>query len=273
MEQSREFLKCAFDTCANYGYVQGLCPGHAAQDRKGQELSALGERRWTGSDHECSVQDCGNIRWSGGMCRGHYLQQYHNRPLRPVKQVPWETCAADRCERSAVTGGFCNTHYTHSLHKTPKRVCTVSGCGRPHDARGYCKTHWAQWKKGQTPGEVRQWGVYNQEGEVRCALPNCAKVAISRDLCPNHVSTSNNFSLSTEQLVALFSDAKCAVCSETRRLCIDHDHACCPGDKSCGACVRGVLCTWCNSTLGHAKDSIERLKGLVEYLETRPTVA
>ena len=25
-------------------------------------------------------------------------------------------------------------------------------------------------------------------------------------------------------------------------LCVDHDHKCCPGKKSCGKCVRGILC-------------------------------
>lgn len=27
---------------------------------------------------------------------------------------------------------------------------------------------------------------------------------------------------------------------------LDHDHACCPGRRSCGKCVRGILCTTCN---------------------------
>ena len=52
-----------------------------------------------------------------------------------------------------------------------------------------------------------------------------------------------------------------------QRLMVDHDHKCCAGRTSCGKCVRGLLCSKCNSALGHAKDSIVRLQGLISYLE------
>lgn len=48
---------------------------------------------------------------------------------------------------------------------------------------------------------------------------------------------------------------------------VDHDHRHCPGPFSCGLCVRGLLCSGCNATLGMINDDVERLSGLVEYLK------
>lgn len=42
----------------------------------------------------------------------------------------------------------------------------------------------------------------------------------------------------------------CELCGNVDNLCVDHDHACCPGPKSCGACIRGVLCDKHNRALG-----------------------
>lgn len=50
---------------------------------------------------------------------------------------------------------------------------------------------------------------------------------------------------------------------------VDHDHACCPGRKSCGKCVRGLLCSRCNVALGMLGDNLERFKILVGYLKRK----
>jgi hypothetical protein len=51
---------------------------------------------------------------------------------------------------------------------------------------------------------------------------------------------------------------------------IDHDHDCCPGEKCCGKCIRGLLCAKCNTALGDVNDSIEHLQKLITYLQKFP---
>lgn len=64
------------------------------------------------------------------------------------------------------------------------------------------------------------------------------------------------------------NNGKCWICKKevSYYLHIDHDHSCCSGEKSCGKCIRGLLCHSCNSLLGHAKDSPDILKASIKYL-------
>jgi hypothetical protein len=66
----------------------------------------------------------------------------------------------------------------------------------------------------------------------------------------------------------LEQDNKCAICKSEFLITpdLDHDHRCCPQDKMCAKCVRGLLCETCNRGLGMFKDSIDLLKLAVEYL-------
>jgi predicted nucleic acid-binding Zn ribbon protein len=60
----------------------------------------------------------------------------------------------------------------------------------------------------------------------------------------------------------------CQLCGATdRRLVIDHDHACCPQEKACGRCVRGMLCQPCNVGLGMFRESPALLHRAARYLE------
>jgi hypothetical protein len=71
------------------------------------------------------------------------------------------------------------------------------------------------------------------------------------------------YGLSVEEYDKLISDG-CFICGTHERLCIDHDHSCCPGKESCGNCIRGVLC-W-NHNIGEAKfKDIKEIERLWEY--------
>lgn len=65
----------------------------------------------------------------------------------------------------------------------------------------------------------------------------------------------------------------CAICrgpqTPGRAFAVDHDHACCSGERSCGKCVRGLLCQGCNLALGGMQDDPERLRAAAEYLSIR----
>lgn len=63
----------------------------------------------------------------------------------------------------------------------------------------------------------------------------------------------------------------CAICKAKasnfkRFLYIDHDHSCCPGQFSCGKCIRGLLCYNCNFMIGLSKDNEKTLKYAIIYL-------
>lgn len=62
----------------------------------------------------------------------------------------------------------------------------------------------------------------------------------------------NMYHLTEEAWLALLEkqNNKCAVCERVftgaNKPCVDHNHACCSGKRSCGKCVRGLLCRGCN---------------------------
>lgn len=81
------------------------------------------------------------------------------------------------------------------------------------------------------------------------------------------------YNITIEQYNQMFEDqgGVCAICKgindNGRALSVDHDHKCCPGGKSCGSCIRQLLCLYCNTFIGYAKDDVRRLLAGVAYLE------
>lgn len=81
----------------------------------------------------------------------------------------------------------------------------------------------------------------------------------------------SKYGLNLERFAAMLAaqGGGCAICGLSngeRQMCVDHDHACCPGKASCGDCVRGLLCTQCNAALGNFRDDEDLLLSAVSYL-------
>jgi hypothetical protein len=132
---------------------------------------------------------------------------------------------------------------------------------------------------------------YNEERKIHCR--NCGKYFKEKEMkkvkngmykglsycleCApllGHIRNVRRYGITIEQYHKMLKDQdySCKVCdlkesTFRKRLSIDHDHNCCPGETSCGKCVRGLLCHHCNSALGNAKDSIEILQKMIEYLK------
>lgn len=90
-------------------------------------------------------------------------------------------------------------------------------------------------------------------------------------------SIRRRYKLSPEDYENLLTkqNGVCAVCEHEekthRKLCVDHDHACCPTENSCGKCVRGLLCSRCNRGLGLLNDDPKLLRKALEYIENDDT--
>lgn len=60
----------------------------------------------------------------------------------------------------------------------------------------------------------------------------------------------------------------CHACKEKEIKVIDHDHSCCESNRSCGKCVRGLLCQPCNIALGLLLDNRNNIIKLLNYIDS-----
>ena len=61
----------------------------------------------------------------------------------------------------------------------------------------------------------------------------------------------------------------CAICGGvwSRSLVVDHDHDCCPGETTCGNCLRALLCGSCNAGLGWFKHDPKIMESAIRYIK------
>lgn len=230
---------CAVEGC--YNLRQGrLCSGHRYQARAGNPFTVLPSQKtafW--QVPQCSFGDCEKFALQSGFCTGHYAQKKRGEEMRPLRFKGVGNLEAGRSE------------------------CIFEGCNLPSHLTGFCKTHYWMWTRGV---ELRPIGE-----DLECPVGDCVHTYTRRsrvELCRAHVRVLRLYNLTMDRLLEMYEGGSfCEICGDRTSTAIDHDHACCAGDGSCGQCVRGTLCLNCNHMLGSAKDNLGTLRKAVSYLE------
>ena len=81
--------------------------------------------------------------------------------------------------------------------------------------------------------------------------------------------TIKRHGLTQERFDAMIAEqgGTCATCTRVPDVFhIDHSHECCEGDYSCGKCVRGLLCSQCNTALGLVGENPDILRAMIAYM-------
>lgn len=248
------------------------CKRHAEMNRQGRPFVAVTEvmKRPEQGWGECQALDgtCGRevATQGAGYCRTHKLQLDKGRPLakirirRPNGSTP-PACLFEGCDRPSVAIGLCSSHANHhyagqELRPLTPRRANHSAIIRNDRGEKHCK-------------ECARWLDASEFTLDAAAIDGlfviCKSFTASKGVM-------NRFKLQPGQYVRMLKEQNggCAICGATpadRRLGVDHDHKCCPANKSCGACVRGLLCDNCNKGIGNLRDDIAILEAAIGYLK------
>ncbi|MFD5631595.1 endonuclease VII domain-containing protein [Streptomyces sp. NPDC127072] len=219
--------------------------------------------------------------------------------LREQIDMTHRTCAVDGCERDHTAKGYCQAHWREwrtkgvagkSFPVLTVHTCTFSGCEKPRLSRDLCQGHTQQRKLGKALAPLRSYhhtGLRDEQGRKRCSsckrwktIANFYPKARHADgltgyckRCDRDMRLRRNYGIGVEQYGAMLAaqGGGCAICAvtppEDSSLAVDHDHACCPDrKKSCGSCLRGLLCEDCNRVLGMFRDDPARFQSAIGYL-------
>ena len=195
-------------------------------------------------------------------------------------------CLEDGCDKPVRCTGLCNSHYIKrknagSLpeHLTFKgwnnpdgsrKTCSTPECETPVFSAGYCQKHYTL---------IRRHGSLDAPLRFpKCGSDQCEKRMLpTSTLCKGCYSRMWRYGMKSEQFVEMSRTGNYVcqneACRSTSKLHLDHDHSCCAqasnlrgGKKACGNCVRGWLCSNCNTALGLLQDDPDLILGLRGYL-------
>lgn len=186
--------------------------------------------------------------------------------------VPY-LCIIPGCETAKVEArGMCVKHYTRfnrgqiEVSKELLERCRKPGCGSRSRKMALCEKHFQEYRSWQGPTTGKPF-----RGKT-CMVYTCENLAgFTRGVCKWHQNWASKYKFSIAQTVHILNtEHPCEICGvalTTKNLNVDHDHSCCPGQQTCGNCVRGFLCRACNRAIGSFGESLDNIIRAVTYLQ------
>jgi Recombination endonuclease VII len=95
---------------------------------------------------------------------------------------------------------------------------------------------------------ITRWRALPAEEKTRLSQLQNANI-LPEDRRRRHLKRLYGLTPESYDAMLAKQDGKCALClkpQDKKHFSVDHDHRCCRGKKSCGKCVRGILCQPCN---------------------------
>lgn len=188
-------------------------------------------------------------------------------------------CDISECGRPHYGRGYCSMHWKRwnkygdplktKLNKAHNGFCKIEDCGGDYYALGWCRKHHRRWQVHGSPRALLVKRVDDRPSV--CVVKNCEIEHYAQDLCRIHYNVIVRHGLTASKYEDLIEAQgfRCDICKLEFKSTpnVDHDHKCCPGWKSCGECVRGLLCKLCNAALGAFQDDLTTLKEAIKYIE------
>jgi hypothetical protein len=213
----------------------------------------------------CGVEGCENPHEARDYCVYHYNKAKDNGEFPDL-----EKCQVEGCERNVRSRGYCASHYKSRyspFREEFSRGCDIDGCDKPHNAKGLCYRHYLRFKAGVTSPEVDNKRYLGRN----CFITGCPNEAGGRmGMCKSHTNWAGKYAFSVAQAVHILNSGfGCDICDAPIGrfdINVDHDHDCCPGQGTCGECVRGLLCRGCNRAIGSFGEDAARVLSAYNYL-------
>lgn len=259
---------CRFDGCKGERQSLGYCGPHYRQQANGKPLTPI-----TPLDERiCQLEECDNPAAMGTRgrpriyCSDECMHEAHRRmKLKQAQEDPYQAVNGNK-----LCGQCQTTKPTSEYHNDKKRKDGLYPWCKD------CRRVYMNAKR-KEPAKLskREYDKLRRE-QMKQSLKAAEFANARRD-----AYLRRQYGISSEQYDALLESQgrRCAICQvhenestilggegTRRRFAVDHDHSCCPTSRSCGECVRGILCHLCNVALGSFKDDPQVMRAAIQYV-------